>query len=182
MKLLNLYNRKVSISYRHSICSFAAVYVAVLTTFAIVVPFYVIFSINGDLWATQYQHKIVYEQPVINFQYQYILMSEHRAAGSQNKVGGIVIDDITDAYTPGGGNSVDSTTTAPDNTLLAWSSFDYFNQVMERWQQSVSIKVNFVIYAFSSCEESANSLHLMCCYFYFSSGKTTTITMGSSIA
>lgn len=150
MKLLNLYSRKVSISYRHSICSFAAVYVAVLTTFAIVVPFYVVFSINGDLWATQYQHKMVYEQPVINFQYQYILMAEHRAAaGSQNKVGGILIDDITDAYTVGGGNSVDYTTTAPDNTLIAWSSFDYFNQVMERWQQSVSIKVNCLINFFS---------------------------------
>lgn len=159
MKLLNLYSRKVSISYRHSICSFAAVYVAVLTTFAIVVPFYVVFSINGDLWATQHRYKIVYEQPVINFQYQYILMAEHHAAaGSQNKVSGIVIDDITDAYTSGGGNSVDST--VPDNTLMAWSSFDYFNQVMERWQQSVSIKVNCLIYICSCCGRKCKHITL----------------------
>lgn len=136
MKLLNLYNRKVSISYKHSFCSFAALFVIVLTVFTIVMPFYVIFSINHDLWSSH--NKIVYEQPTIHFQYKYILLTEHSSTSTTSYP--ITEEFPEETKTDVLGAPVNIQNMKPTK-LMAWSSYDYFNQLMDNWQKSVSIKV-----------------------------------------
>lgn len=116
MKLLTLYNRRVSIAYKHSICSFAAIFVGITTIFTIVIPFYITFAINYDLW---YQPKIFYEQPNVKFPYKYILLAEHNTI-NVNDTNSTLID---------------------TEKLIAWSSFDWFNQITDNWHTSLSIKV-----------------------------------------
>lgn len=146
MKLLNLYNRKVSISYKHSFCSFAFLFVTILTVFTIVMPLYIVFSINHDLWFSQYQNKIVYEQPSINFQYKYILLAEHTPIITDT-VSNIAEDEYIEETTSG--NIISSTNNNRPTKLVAWSSYEYFNQLMENWHKSVSIKVKFPVKNFN---------------------------------
>lgn len=74
MSLLNLYKNAVYVKYKHSICSFAGIFVGISTIFAIVTPFYVAFYLYHDLWS---QYKTIAELPDIQFQHNYLLLSEH---------------------------------------------------------------------------------------------------------
>ena len=118
MKLLTLYQQNVFISYKHSICSFATLFTFIVGIFTVVMPFVVITSINSDLW---HQSKIVFEQPFITFKYKYILLAEHEL--KQRQFG----------------------ETENKSFLVAWSSYDWYNELMKNWQGSVAIKVRVYI-------------------------------------
>lgn len=79
MKLITLYKRNTSINYKNSLCSFATLFVISVTVFAIIAPFYIAFSLFSDLWS---QYKIVYEQPDIRFEYEYIFTAEYTRISS----------------------------------------------------------------------------------------------------
>lgn len=115
MKLLTLYNKKVFISYKHSVCSFATFFTFIVTVFTVVVPFYVVLYVNGDLWM---QPKFTNEYPKVTFQYRFLMINEHNMLAN---FGG----------------------TDPANSmqLVMASSFGGFNQMTEKFQQSTSIKV-----------------------------------------
>lgn len=113
MKLLTLYNKNVSISYKHSVCSFASLFAAVSLIFVCTVPYYFICYVNSDLW---WQPHMIWEQPNVRFQYRYILMGEHQATGG---------DDSRVSKRP----------------LVVISSFDRFNAATEKWQTSATVKV-----------------------------------------
>lgn len=74
MKIINLYDKRIYIQYKHSVCSFAALFVLVVTIFAIVVPFYIAYYIYHDWWS---QHKTVYEQPIVKYQHKFIFLAEY---------------------------------------------------------------------------------------------------------
>lgn len=74
MKILNLYNKRVYVKYKHSICSFAAFFVLIVTIFAVVVPFYIAFYVYHDWWS---KHNTIYEQPIVKYQHKYMFMAEH---------------------------------------------------------------------------------------------------------
>lgn len=114
MKLLTLYNKNVSISYKHSVCSFAALFAAVSLIFVCTVPYYLVCYVNSDLW---WQPHMVWEQPRVQFQYRYILMGEHRAVGGVDGPG------------------------LNGRPLVVISSFDRLNAATEKWQTSATVKV-----------------------------------------
>ncbi|XP_059617058.1 uncharacterized protein LOC132261985 [Phlebotomus argentipes] len=68
MKLLTIHSKSVNISYKHSLCSFATLFVAITTLSALLIPFYIVIFANADLW----HHTVtIYEQPNITFTYKY---------------------------------------------------------------------------------------------------------------
>lgn len=74
MKLFIVHRKNVYTNYKQSLCSFAAVFVIIVTVFSVIVPFYITFSLYHDTWP---QQKIIYEQPDIQFKYNYIFLAEH---------------------------------------------------------------------------------------------------------
>lgn len=73
MKLLNVHRKEVHIVYKHSVCSCAAVSVFLISFLAVVLPIYLVYLINHDLWQL---NKISHEQPFIKFAYQYLFVLE----------------------------------------------------------------------------------------------------------
>lgn len=74
MKLLTLYRRNACVQYKHTICSWAAIFVFLATIFTILLPLYVASNLFHDIWS---QYKIIYEHPDVKFQYKYIFVAEH---------------------------------------------------------------------------------------------------------
>lgn len=74
MKLFVVHRKNIYTNYKQSLCSFATFFVIIVTVFTIILPFYITFSLYHDTWP---QQKIVYEQPDIKFQYNYIFLAEH---------------------------------------------------------------------------------------------------------
>uniref|UniRef100_A0A1B0DG49 Transmembrane protein 231 n=1 Tax=Phlebotomus papatasi TaxID=29031 RepID=A0A1B0DG49_PHLPP len=68
MKLLTIHSKSVNINYKHSLCSFATLFVAITTLSALLIPFYIVIFANTDLW---HQTVTIYEQPNITFMYKY---------------------------------------------------------------------------------------------------------------
>ncbi|GAB0089075.1 hypothetical protein DMENIID0001_035540 [Sergentomyia squamirostris] len=92
MKLLTVHCKSVSISYKHSLCSFATLFVAITTLSALIIPFYIVIFANTDLW---HQTVTIYEQPNITFTYKYNFFGimdndEIVACSSQSYVSGIL--------------------------------------------------------------------------------------------
>lgn len=112
MKILNLYNKSIYIKYKHSVCSFAALFVLSVTIFTAVVPFYIAYFLYHDLWS---QYKTIYEQPNVKFQHKYIFMAEHGSGG------------INAAVT--------------DTKIVACNSYKYLNEVLDDFPDCSSIKV-----------------------------------------
>lgn len=74
MRLINLYrNQTTLITYKHSLCSFPAFAIAVVTIFTFTVPFFIVHSINLSVWR---QDILVPEQPHVIFPYKYLLLAE----------------------------------------------------------------------------------------------------------
>lgn len=117
MKILNLHSKNIHVQYKHSVCSFAALFVLIATIFTAVVPFYVIFYLYHDLWS---QYKIVYEQPTVKFQYKYIFMAENSILN-------------------GGG------TTAEDTKIVTCHSYNYLNDLLSEIPECSTIKVIMII-------------------------------------
>lgn len=135
MKLITLHQRNTSINYKNSLCSFATLFTISVTVFAIVAPFYIAFSLFGDLWS---QYKLVYEQPDIRFEYKYIFSAEFTR------------NNAADAEMPG-----------VDTQVVVCSSYKYLNKAMTndatecsmikvnrayKWWQSVSLVPKLVIF------------------------------------
>lgn len=97
--------------YKHSVCSFAAFFVLIVTVFAIVMPFYIAFYMYHDWWS---QHKILYEQPIVKFQHQFIFMAEH--------------DDLNNAF-------------LMEKRLVACTSYTYLNDILGDFVDCSSVKV-----------------------------------------
>ncbi|XP_055685304.1 uncharacterized protein LOC129791260 [Lutzomyia longipalpis] len=68
MKLLTIHSKSVNILYKHHLCSFAALFVAITTLSALLIPFYIVIFANTDLW---HQTVTIYEQPNVTFTYKY---------------------------------------------------------------------------------------------------------------
>lgn len=73
MKLFNLYNKNVRISYNHQFCSFATFFVVLTAFFSVLTPFCIIFSLNPNIWS---QELIIFEQPDVKFKFQYLVLGE----------------------------------------------------------------------------------------------------------
>ncbi|KAJ6623777.1 Transmembrane protein [Pseudolycoriella hygida] len=117
MKILTLYSTSVHTAYKNSICSLPAFIVFTLTVFMILCPIYIIIYNSNELW---YQPKIIYEQPIVSFQYKYILMGEYGSSLDIN-------DDVN--------NMVDGSP-----ALAVMSSFGFLNEITESWQKRGTVK------------------------------------------
>uniref|UniRef100_A0A182P4K1 Transmembrane protein 231 n=1 Tax=Anopheles epiroticus TaxID=199890 RepID=A0A182P4K1_9DIPT len=74
MKLFSFYNKSIYIQYRNQLCSTTTFVVCALSVAAFVAPYYLLSSIkHGELWD---QHRTVYEQPKMAFQYSYLFLAE----------------------------------------------------------------------------------------------------------
>lgn len=113
MKLLTLYRRNAYVHYKHTICSWAAVFVFLATILTIILPFYIAVHLFHDNWS---EYKIIYEHPDVKFQFKYIFVAEHNARS-------------TDSL-----NQMDSLTTT-------CTSYNYLNKLFDDSSECSIIKV-----------------------------------------
>lgn len=120
MKLLTLHKRNAHIHYKHTICSWAAVFVFLAAILTVILPFYFAFYLFNDIWS---QYKIIYEHPDVKFQYKYIFVAEYSNgnAGAEN---------------------------ALDSTITTCSSYNYLNEVFEDFSECSMIKVSAIAFYF----------------------------------
>lgn len=117
MKLLTLHRRNAYIKYKHTICSWAAVFVLLATIFTIILPFYFAFYLFSDIWS---QYKVIYQHPDVKFQYKYIFAAEYSKVNA----------DGTDSL---------------DTTVTTCSSFNYLNELFQDFSECSLIKVNYIV-------------------------------------
>lgn len=122
MKLLTLHRRNTYIRYKHTICSWAAIFVLLATILTVILPFYFAFYLFNDIWS---QYKIVYQHPDVKFQYKYIFVGEY-----------IKSDDY-------GENPFETTVTT-------CSSFNYLNELFQDFSECSTIKVSFMWFLFNN--------------------------------
>lgn len=115
MKLLTLHRRNTYIKYKHTICSWAAVFVLLATILTVILPFYFAFYLFNDVWS---QYKVVYQHPDVKFQYKYIFIGEYIKSNAERE------------------NSFDTTVTT-------CSSFNYLNELFQDYSECSLIKVIF---------------------------------------
>lgn len=113
MKLLTLHKKITYIQYKHTICSWAAIFVLLATILTVILPFYMAFYLFNDIWS---QYKIIYEHPDVKFQYKYIFVAEYSRANGESE------------------NVLDSTVTT-------CSSYEYLNQLFQDFSECSIIKV-----------------------------------------
>lgn len=115
MKLLTLHKRNSYIRYKHTICSWAAIFVFLATIITVIFPFYIAFYLFNDIWS---QYKIVYEHPDVRFQYKYIFVAEYSASQSS---------DVENSF---------------DSSVTTCSSYEYLNRLFEDYSECSMIKVS----------------------------------------
>lgn len=116
MKLLTLHRRNTYIKYKHTICSWAAVFVLLATILTVILPFYFAFYLFSDIWS---QYKVIYQHPDVKFQYKYMFFGEYSRSN------------VAD-----GDNS-------HDTTVTTCSSFNYLNELFQDFSECSTIKVSF---------------------------------------
>jgi len=121
MGLLNLHNKNINIEYKNSLCSLTTLIICILTICVIVFPCLLIYYINYDLWINNIN---IYEQPKVNFKYQYIYIAETININN-NYDDNVNIQQIN------------------NSELITCSSYDYYNQMTNKYQKCTSIKVCF---------------------------------------
>lgn len=114
MKLLTLHKRNTYIRYKHTICSWAAIFVFLAAILTVILPFYIAFYLFNDIWS---QYKIVYEHPDVRFQYRYTFLAEYSAS------------------------SVDAESSY-DSSVTTCSSYEYLNRLFEDFSDCSVIKVS----------------------------------------
>lgn len=114
MKLLTLHKRNTYIRYKHTICSWAAIFVFLAAILTVILPFYIAFYLFNDIWS---QYKIIYEHPDVKFQYKYIFVAEYTPLNAEHE------------------NPIDSTVTT-------CSSYDYLNELFQDFSECSMIKVS----------------------------------------
>lgn len=113
MKLIPLHKRNAYIQYKHTICSWAAIFVLSATILTIILPFYIVLYTFNDIWS---QFKVIYEHPEMRFQYKYIFVAEYSSTNT----------DSPNLY---------------DTTVTTCSSYEYLNELFEDFSDCAMIKV-----------------------------------------
>lgn len=116
MKLLTLHRRNTYIKYKHTICSWAAVFVLVATILTVILPFYIAFYLFNDIWS---QYKVIYQHPDVKYIYKYIFVAEYSKSNAD------------------GENPFDT-------TMTTCSSFNYLNDLFQDFGECSMIKVRFI--------------------------------------
>lgn len=114
MKLLTLHKKISHINYKHSICSFATLFVISTTIFAVLAPFYIVSGLYKDSWS---EYKIVYEQPDVLFKHNYIISAEFLKT---------VQDELM-----------------PPRKIIACSTYKYLNDIFGETPSCSHFKVSF---------------------------------------
>lgn len=114
MKLITLHKRNAYIQYKHTICSWAAIFVLLATILTVILPFYFAFYLFNDIWS---QYKIVWEHPDVKFQYKYMFIAESGVSSTENE----------NPY---------------DSMVTTCSSYEYLNELFEDFSECSMIKVN----------------------------------------
>lgn len=143
MKPLTLFRRPVSIVYKHSICSLAALIVLALTVATVLVPFYTTFGLNGDLWMTQNQHRVELQQPAVMFAFRYIVLGEFRVV--QDTLGKMEMgDNATDTFEGEDDILAEAAEVEERDAahIKAFTSYPFLNEMLRQQRHSVAIKVN----------------------------------------
>lgn len=117
MKLLTLHKRNAYICYKHTVCSWAALFVLSAAILTILLPFYFAFYLFNDIWS---QYKVIFEHPDVKFQYKYIFVGEYLPTSAQPEK----------SY---------------DSTVTTCSSYEYFNELFEDFSECSMIKVVFFV-------------------------------------
>lgn len=129
MRLYTLHKRSIGVAYKHSCCSWAALLVVCTALLTIVGPFFLVYIMNGDLWAAHLLHKHVQEQPQIAFKYEYILAAEFAERNEHSNVSEEMADDW---------NQIDED---EGPALLLSSSYPFLNELTDKYQRSIAVKV-----------------------------------------
>lgn len=113
MKLITLHKRNAYIRYKHTICSWAAIFVLLTMILTVLLPFYIAFYMFDDIWS---QYKIIYEHPDVHFQYKYIFKADYSSSNAENE----------NPY---------------DSTVTTCSSYEYLNELFDDFSECSMIKV-----------------------------------------
>lgn len=72
MKLFTIHKNPLNISYKHQLCSIAALFVLLVMLLVVVLPFVLIQSLYKDLWKAEL---LLFEQPNAKFSFKYVFRS-----------------------------------------------------------------------------------------------------------
>lgn len=131
MLLHTLYTHSVGIAYRHSFCSWAALLVIAVAIATVLIPYFVAYAINGDLWSSQLMHKWLHDQPRVAFTFRYILVAEF-----ERENGDFNASEVNDMDNRPRTESENSAT-----EMLVSSSYAFLNEITSSFQRSLTIKV-----------------------------------------
>lgn len=129
MKIFTLHQRPIYINYKQSLCSFAAFFVFVTTLFTAIVPFYITYLIHHKSW---HQQIVAYEQPNIQFKYNYIFLAEYINTEYSNE------------------NQIESDNPEVITKSLVCSSYKSLTEILEDNAECSTIKVVHVFIKSSS--------------------------------
>ncbi|EAT32457.1 AAEL015276-PA [Aedes aegypti] len=74
MQLFNLHRKSIYVLYQNRLCSLSTLTTALVVLLSLILPYCVISLINpGALWD---RYRLVYEQPKVHFDYQYLFLAE----------------------------------------------------------------------------------------------------------
>lgn len=146
MKPIILFTRPATIVYKHSVCSLAALLVLLLTIVTVLVPFYIAYGVNADLWMTQNQQRLEILQPDVRFAFRYIVLAEFESTSAGDDLAPMVLaeEEIVD-QTDGGVDPYENGAENGDSHIRAFTSYSYLNELLGDQQRSVAIKVGALI-------------------------------------
>lgn len=76
MSLISLHRKYSFVDYQNRVCSIAAFVTFLTICFATILPFVVIFKINGNKFSAN-NDVVIFEQPQVKFSYKYIVLAEN---------------------------------------------------------------------------------------------------------
>lgn len=76
MSLVSLHRKYSFVDYQNHLCSFASLITLLVIITSILVPFLFIYKVNHDKFSSS-DNLLVYEQPMVKFQYKYMMLMEH---------------------------------------------------------------------------------------------------------
>lgn len=83
MSLITLHRKYSSTEYQNRVCSFAALVTLSVVVVSLILPFVWIYKVNGNKFSSG--NVVSYEQPLVNFQYKYIVTAEN-SLDSEEKI------------------------------------------------------------------------------------------------
>lgn len=85
MSLISLHRKYSFVDYQNSLCSFAALVTFLIILTSLVLPFIWIYNINGSNFSLA-DDVIVFDQPMVKFQFKYIFVAEHSMDSEQKAI------------------------------------------------------------------------------------------------